>query len=85
VDRATFARESTLNRQAYGQLREQIQRVYPGQYVALAHGRLAGAAPTFDEANALVQRLEPAPEYYVVFPADAEPDFDLIYDLTERV
>jgi hypothetical protein len=54
VDRATVTRESTLNRQAYGQLREQIQRVYSGQCVALAYGRLVGAAPTFDEAQGLV-------------------------------
>jgi hypothetical protein len=83
VDLSTFTRESTLNRQAYGQLRETIQRVYPGQYVALAHGQLVGVAPTFDEARALMQRLEPAPEYYLVFPATVEPNFDLVYDLTE--
>ena len=55
---------------------------YYGQYVALAHGRVIGAAPTFDEARALVQRLQPTPEYYLVFPAGVEPDFDVVYDLT---
>lgn len=85
MDLATFTRESTLNRQAYGQLREHIQRTYPDKYVALAYGQLVGAAPTFDEARALVQRLEPAPEYYLVFPAGIEPDFDLVYDLAEGV
>ena len=83
MDLGTFTRESTLNRQAYEQLRARIQREYPGQYVALAHGQLVGAAPTFDEARALVQRLKPAPEYYLVFPASVEPNFDLVYDLTE--
>jgi hypothetical protein len=83
VDLATFTRESTLNREAYAQLREDIRRECAGKYVALAGGQVVGAAPTFDEARALVQRLEPTPEYYLVFPADSEPDFDLIYDLTE--
>ena len=83
MDRATFARESTLNRQAYGQLRESIPREHSGKYVVLAHGQLVGSAPTFDEARALVERLEPLPEYYLVFPADVEPDFELVYDLTE--
>jgi hypothetical protein len=82
VDRATFSRESALNRQAYAQFRERIQRDYAGQYVALAHGQFVGAAPTFDEARALVQRLDPVPEYYLIFPAALEPDFDLVYDLT---
>jgi hypothetical protein len=80
VDLATYTRESTLNRQAYGQLREHLQRAYAGQYVALARGQVVGVAPTFDEARALVERLEPVPEYYLVFPAEVEPDFDLVYD-----
>jgi hypothetical protein len=85
VDLATYTRESALNRQAYTQLREHIQRAYVGAYVALAHGKVIGAAPTFDEARALVERLEPVPEYYLVFPAGAEPDFGLIYDLAGSV
>jgi len=64
VDLATFTRESSLNRQAYGQLREHIQRDHAGKYVALAHGKVVGAAHTFDEARALVERLEPIPEYF---------------------
>jgi hypothetical protein len=83
VDLATFTRESALNRQAYGQFRERIESEFAGQYVALAHGQLVGAAPTFDEARALVRQLKPVPEYYLVFPAAIEPDFGLIYDLTE--
>jgi hypothetical protein len=78
---ATFTKESALNRQAFDQLRTRIRRENAGQYVALAHGKLLGAAPTFDEASALVKRLVPVPEYYLVFPADMEPDFDLAYDL----
>jgi hypothetical protein len=82
---ATFTKESALNRQAFQQLRAQIRRDHSGQYVALAHGKILGAAPTFDEARALVNRLSPVPEYYLVFPADIEPDFDLAYDLAGSV
>ena len=82
MDQATFARESALNRQAYWQLHESIRREHSGKYIVLAHGRLVGSAPTFDEARALILRLEPAPEYYLVFPAGIEPDFELVYDLS---
>ncbi len=80
MDIAAFNRESALNRQVFARLRSQIRRDHAGQYVALAHGEFLGYAPTFDEARALVKRLEPEPEYYLVFPANMEPDFDLAYD-----
>jgi hypothetical protein len=76
MDTATFEREMEINRRGYEALREQIQRDHAGQYVALAHGRLIAAAPTFDEAFALVQRLEPVPECFLLWPADEEPDFE---------
>jgi hypothetical protein len=81
MDRATFTRESALNRKAYEEHREQIRRDCAGKYVALARGKLVGAAGTFAAAQALVAQLEVVPEYYLVFPADVEPDFDLVYDL----
>src|SRR5687767_8071398 len=81
MDAATFTRESTRNRQAYDALRDHIHRAHAGQFVALAGGRVVGAAATFDAARALVRQLRPAPEYYLVFPADVEPDFGLVYDL----
>jgi len=82
---ATFTKESTLNRKAYEQLREHIRREYAGKYVALAHGKVVAAASTFDEARVLVERLESVPEYYLVFPAEVEPDFDLVYDLVGSI
>jgi hypothetical protein len=85
MDLATFTRESTLNRQAYDQLRDHIQSTYAGRYVALAHGQLIGTASSFDEARAQVQRLQPVPEYYLVFPANEAPDFGLVYDLVQGV
>ena len=85
MDFATFARESTLNREAYEQLRDQIRGDYAGKYVALAQGKVVGAASTFAATRKLVERLTVVPDYYLVFPANAEPDFDLIYDLVGSV
>jgi hypothetical protein len=85
MDMATFTKESTLNRQAFDKLREQIKREYTGLHVAMAHGKVVGSASTFDAARALVDRLENAPEYYLVFPANGEPDFGLIYDLSGSI
>ena len=82
MDLATYSSESALNRKTYQRLREHIQQEYAGQYVALAHGNVIGAADSFDAARELVERLNPVPEYYLVFPANMEPDFDLIYDLS---
>jgi hypothetical protein len=81
MDMDTFARESELNRQAYAQLRERIRKEYAGKYVALAQGRLLGAADTFDAARAIADNLDNVPEYYLVFRAEEEPSFDLDYDL----
>jgi hypothetical protein len=81
MDMATFQRESALNRQAYERLREHIRQEYAGKYVALARGKVFGAADTYDAACALVDSLDEVPEYYLVFPAEVEPSFDLVYDL----
>lgn len=81
MDLATFNRESELNRRAYEKLREVIRRDYAGKYVALANGKVIGANASFDTACALVDSLKPVPEYFVVFRADDEPDFELDYDL----
>jgi hypothetical protein len=85
VDLDTFSSESAINRRAYEALREQVRREYAGSYVALAHGKIVGAARTFDGARSLVERLVPVPEYYLVFPAEADPDFGLVYDLSRSV
>lgn len=80
VDLATYKRETAINKPAYEQLRERIRRDYTGQYIALANGQLIAATPTFDEAKEAVHRLDPVPEYYLIFPAEMEPDFELAYD-----
>ncbi len=76
-DQATFDKEMPLNRQAWQAMREQIRRDHLGQFVALAQGRLVAVAPTFHEAEAAVQALQPVPDCYVVFNTDNEPPFDL--------
>jgi hypothetical protein len=85
MDMATYARESALNRQAYAQLREQIGREHAGKYVVLACGKVLGSANSFDAARNLVAGLDAVPEYYLVFLANAEPDFDLVYDFSWSV
>jgi hypothetical protein len=75
-----FAKELVQNRQAYERLRDQIRQEYGNQYVALAFGRVVAAAPTFDEATAAIDQLEPHPEHFVVFEADGDPMFGIIDD-----
>ncbi len=85
MDRVTFAKEASLNREAYDQIRARIRRDYAGKYITFAHGKMVGAANTFDDARNLLSKLEGLPEYYLIFPADEEPDFDLIYDLVGSI
>ena len=83
MDMATFTRESTLNREAYERMRAAIRRDFAGKYVALAQGKIIASAPTFDETRAMVERLPAKPDYFLVFRADIEPNFGLVYDLRE--
>jgi hypothetical protein len=77
MDEETFEREVELNRRAYeGGLREEIRREHAGRYVALGLGRILASAPSYDEAKAIVRRLDPVPEFFLVFRADREPAFE---------
>jgi hypothetical protein len=78
MEQTTFDREMASNREAYEKLREQIRRDYAGQYVAMAFGKIVAVSPDFDEATAVVERLQPAPAYSLVFLADQEPVFEPI-------
>ena len=60
--------------------RYQIRNDYGHQYVALAFGRIVGSAPSFDEASAMIDRLDPKPQHFLVFQADDEPTFDEFFD-----
>jgi hypothetical protein len=76
MDHVTYEREMAANRSAYENLRERIRRDYAGRYVALADAKIVAEATSYDAAVAAVQRLNPVPECYLVFPADEEPDFE---------
>ena len=80
-----FDEQLALNRLAYGRLREQIRTATPGQYAAIAQGRLIALRETFDEAVDEEERLQPAPEHFLVFPVDEEPAFDVIDDFRQRL
>ncbi len=80
MNQQEYEREKGRNQAAYEALRERIRREHAGQYVAMAEGRLIATAATFDEARAAIARLKPMPGYYLVFPADKEPAFELVYD-----
>ncbi len=80
MDMATYERETAINRKAYEALKEQIQTEHAGKYVALGSGRILAVAPTFDEVKGVVESLQPVPDYYLVFPAEMEPSFELVYD-----
>jgi hypothetical protein len=78
MDQATYDFELELNRQAYEN--EQIRRDYAGKYVGIAKGRLIAAANTFEEVEAAMNKLQPVPEYSLIFPADEEPPFEPYHD-----
>ena len=80
MNETKFDEELALNRRAYEKLRDQIRHDYDHQYVALAFGRIVGSAPTFDEASALIENLDPKPQHFLVFQADDEPMFDEFFD-----
>jgi len=80
MNMTTFSTEMAKNRAAYVKLREQIQRAKPGQYAAIAQGKLIAFTETFDEGVTAVQQLKPVPEHFLVFPVDEEPAFDVIDD-----
>jgi hypothetical protein len=77
MDEETFEREVALNRRAWeGGVREVVRREHAGRYVALGLGRILASAPTYREAVAIVERLRPVPEFFLVFRADHEPAFE---------
>jgi hypothetical protein len=79
MDIATFERQTALNQRAYESLRDHIRREHAGHYVALGEGRVLAVAASYDEAVAAVRRLQPVPEYFLVFPAEDEPIFEPFY------
>jgi hypothetical protein len=80
MDMVTYERETAINRKAYEQLKDQIRTQHAGKYVALGLGKVLAVAPTFDEVKAAVDLLQPTPEHVLIFPAEMEPSFELVYD-----
>jgi hypothetical protein len=80
MDQATFDRETAINRKAYEQLKDKIRTEHAGQYIALAYGRIIAASPSYDEVEAAVEKLQPMPEYYLIFPAEMDPPFEPVLD-----
>jgi hypothetical protein len=66
-----------LNRQGWLESRDQIRSQYAGQYVALSKGKLIAAAPTFEETEAAVRRIEPMPMCCLIFDVNTEPVFEV--------
>lgn len=83
MNTSVFAAELAHNHAAYERLKEEIGRASPGEYAAIAQGRLISIESSFDEALSAVERLQPRPEHYVVFPVDEEPAFDVIDDFRQ--
>ena len=74
-----FDEELALNRAAYEQMKDRLIRDHAGQCVVIAHGRLIAVAPTFEEATAVVDQIEPTPKHVAVFPAGEEPLMEPYY------
>ncbi len=85
MNSTVFAVELALNRTAFDGLREKIRQSPPGQYAAIAQGRLISLASTFEEAVAAIERLQPRPEHFLVFPVDEEPAFEVIDDFSHSL
>jgi len=81
MDMATFQRETQRHREYYESHRDQIRRECAGKYIVLANGGLFSVNSTADEAKKAVDSSIPASEYFLIFPAEMEPPFDLAYDL----
>jgi hypothetical protein len=64
-----FEREDALHRKVYEELKDQLRRDYTGMIMGIAQGRLIAAAPSYQEVHAAIQKLQPVPEYCLVFPA----------------
>jgi hypothetical protein len=65
----TYVEAEARNFAAYEDQKDELPRRYPGQYVAIAQGRLMTASPDFDTAwNAVSHYC-----HFLVFPAHKAP------------
>jgi hypothetical protein len=75
---SAFDQELIENRRAWETLREQVRRDHPGEFVALAFGRIVASDRQMDKVMSAVQALDPKPAHYEVFPAEVDPLFDVV-------
>jgi hypothetical protein len=80
LDEARFFHELEIDRRAYQAMAEEIKQKYADKYVVIAHGKLIAVTEDFDQAGAIVDRLEPRPEHYLIFPGSEEPAFEFVQD-----
>lgn len=83
MDQTTYERELALNRSAWERIRDDVRRLHGGQYVGIARGELIAASPRYDEVSAAIRRLDPPPEFFLIFDAQDEPDFEVVEDYYE--
>jgi hypothetical protein len=79
-----FDRQMEQNKVAWEALRDQVRRDYAGQFVALAFGRVVAAGPRVDRVTAAVEALDPKPAHFEVFPAEADPMFDVVHSVSSE-
>ena len=77
----TFDEQMELNRSAYEQAREEIDRAGPGHYVAIASGRLLAITNDFTSAAAVIDKVQPRPKHFLVFPSESKPIFEFVESL----
>jgi hypothetical protein len=78
MTQAEFEKEDAIHRKVYEEMKDQIRREYAGMFVGIAQGRLIAAAPEYREVKSAIEKLKPVPEYYLLFPADEGPIWDVI-------
>ncbi len=66
----TYHQERRKNLDAYERLKEEIRTKYPGQFVAIADGKLVKVSPNFEEADEAVKEYR----HRLVVPAGEEPE-----------
>lgn len=77
-------REMAQNKMAWERLRDQVRRDYAGQIVALAFGRIVASGMRIDQVMAAINLLDPKPAHCEVFPAEADPMFDVVYSVSSE-
>ena len=68
-----YQTQKVANLQAYEQVKHQIRRLYSGQYVVIAQGKILLSAPTYQEAWEHTKHIAPDARHFLIFPANRAP------------